>query len=283
MTEVVVRDNTSMIGSFDPTDEKVLQYLGLSPSDPKARAVVAVARRYDLDPILKHVIVIPKGGVYITRDGFLHVAHTSGHLDGIVVDQEPTLSEDGKEWVARVSVWRKDMRHPFTYPGRYPVNGSNRDYAQEMALKAAEAHALRRAFNVTGIPAEDEQRAAEPAPAQQRVTGADILAAQTTPAERPPADDGRPAPINPAQLTKLHTTFSAVGWFDRDDRLRAASTIVGRPIATSKDLTLVEASTLIDTLDRLTTQADPAGALTDLLADIHERGIQDAEIVEDES
>lgn len=281
MTEVAVRDNTSMIGSFDPTDEKVLQYLGLSPSDPKARAVVAVARRYDLDPILKHVIVIPKGGVYITRDGFLHVAHTSGQLDGIVVEQEPTLSEDGKEWVARVSVWRKDMRHPFTFPGRYAVNGSNRDYAQEMALKAAEAHALRRAFNVTGIPAEDEQRAAEPAQ-QQRVTAADILAAQAAPAEQPPAD-GRPAPITPAQLTKLHTTFSAVGWFDRDDRLRAASTIAGRPIATSKDLTLAEASNLIDTLERLTEQTDPAGALTELLAEIRERGIQDAEIVEDAS
>ncbi len=282
MTEVAVRDNTSMIGSFDPTDEKVLQYLGLSPSDPKARAVVAVARRYDLDPILKHVIVIPKGGVYITRDGFLHVAHTSGQLDGIVVDQEPTLSEDGREWVARVSVWRKDMQHPFTYPGRYAVNGSNRDYAQEMALKAAEAHALRRAFNVTGIPAEDEQRAAEPTQ-QQRVTAADILTGQAAPTEQPPADGGRPAPINPAQLTKLHTTFTAVGWFDRDDRLRAASAIVGRPIATSKDLTLAEASTLIDTLDRLTTQADPAGALTDLLAEIREQGIQDAEIVEDGS
>lgn len=280
MTEVAVRDNTSMIGSFDPTDEKVLQYLGLSPSDPKARAVVAVARRYDLDPILKHVIVIPKGGVYITRDGFLHVAHTSGQLDGIVVDQEPTLSDDGREWVARVSVYRKDMRHPFTYPGRYSVNGSNREYAQEMALKAAEAHALRRAFNVTGIPAEDEQRATEPVQ-QQRVTGADILATQ--PAGQPPADEAPPLAITPAQLTKLHTTFSAVGWFDRDDRLRAASAIAGRPIATSKDLTLAEASDLIDTLEGLAKLADPANALTELIAAKAAGDVVDAEVVEDQA
>ena len=137
---------------------KVLSYLGLSPDDPKSQAVVAVCQRYDLDPLLKHVIVIPKGGAYITRDGLLHVAHRSGQLDGIVVDQEPTLSEDGTEWQSRVSVYRKDMRHPFTFPGRYPVKGMNRDYAQEMALKAAEAHALRRAFDVTGVPAIDEQR-----------------------------------------------------------------------------------------------------------------------------
>ena len=141
---------------------KVLSYLGLNPDDPRSQAVVAVAQRYDLDPLLKHVIVIPKGGVYVTRDGLLHVAHRSGQLDGIVVEQEPTLSEDGREWVSRVSVYRKDMRHPFTFPGRYPVSGSNREYAQEMSLKAAEAHALRRAFDVTGLPALDEQRPEQP-------------------------------------------------------------------------------------------------------------------------
>ena len=40
---------------------KVLAYLGLNPDDPRSQAVVAVAQRYDLDPLLKHVIVIPKG------------------------------------------------------------------------------------------------------------------------------------------------------------------------------------------------------------------------------
>lgn len=181
MSEIATRENDA-IGAFDPRDEKVLTYLGFSPSDPKARAVVAVARRYDLDPLLKHVIVIPKGGVYITRDGLLHVAHRSGLLDGIVVEQEPTLSDDGREWVARVSVYRKDMRFPFTFPGRYPVNGGNRDYAQEMAMKAAEAHALRRAFDVTGLPTLDEQR---PAQEQQRVRAADVV----RPAEPAPADE----------------------------------------------------------------------------------------------
>src|SRR5690606_30644571 len=122
--------------------------------------------RYDLDPLLKHVVIIPKSGPDITRDGLLHVAHRSGQLDGIVVEQEPTKSEDGKEWVARVSAWRKAMRHPFTFPGRYSTTGGNREYAQEMALKAAETHALRRAFDVTGLPALDEQR-----PDEQPKTG----------------------------------------------------------------------------------------------------------------
>src|ERR1044072_5222357 len=184
MTEIATRSSTQ-VGAFDKTDEKVLAYLGLNPQDPKSRAVVAVAQHYDLDPLLKHVIVIPKGGVYITRDGYLHIAHSSGQLDGIVVEQEPTLSEDGKEWVARVSVYRKDMRHPFTFPGRYSVNGGNRDYAQEMALKAAESHALRRAFNVSGLGSADERRVEEPA--TPRVSAADIVGRPEEPA--PPCSD----------------------------------------------------------------------------------------------
>lgn len=167
---------------------KVLTYLGLNPDDPRSQAVVAVAQRYDLDPLLKHVIVIPKGGVYITRDGLLHVAHRSGQLDGIVVEQEPTLSEDGREWVARVAVYRKDMGHPFTFPGRYSVSGSNREYAQEMSLKAAEAHALRRAFDVTGLPALDERRPEGDMP--QRSGGLAVALAD----EKPESEQQEPAP-----------------------------------------------------------------------------------------
>jgi hypothetical protein len=187
MTEIATRDNTATsVGAFDPTNEKILTYLGLSPRDPKSAAVVAVARRYDLDPVLKHVIVIPQGGVYITRDGLLHVAHASGQLDGIVVEQEPTLSDDGREWTARVTVWRKDMSHPFTFPGRYPVNGSNKTYAQEMALKAAESHALRRAFSVAGLPSIDEQRAEQAYTASTAPTAAEYLTPRPTPAPAKP-------------------------------------------------------------------------------------------------
>lgn len=160
---------SNAVGAFNVEDAALVRYLGLNPSDPKSRAVVAVATRYGLDPLLKHVVVIPSGGVYITRDGYLHIAHESGQLDGIVVEREPELSEDGKEWAARVTVWRKDMRHPFTFPGRYPVAGSNKVYAQEMALKAAEAHALRRAFNVAGLPAYDERRPGMVEPAAEYV------------------------------------------------------------------------------------------------------------------
>lgn len=157
MTEIATTtQQPPNVGAFDAADENLVRYLGLNPNNPADRAMVAVCRHYGFDPILKHVVVIPKGGVYITRDGLLHVAHQSGQLDGIVVEDGPRLV-DG-EWVTKVSVYRKDMAHPFTFVGRYPTNGGNRQYAPEMSLKAAEAHALRRAFSIAGLPTLDERR-----------------------------------------------------------------------------------------------------------------------------
>ena len=133
--------------------EAILRTLNLNPSDPKTQALLLICDRYGLDPLLKHVVLI-EGRPYVTRDGYLAVAHRSEQLDGIEVLEE---GEDDEGWWARVSVFRKDMSHPFTYRGRYPAGGSNKRYGPEMAMKCAEVMALRRAFNVTGIGAADEK------------------------------------------------------------------------------------------------------------------------------
>ncbi|MBK6900138.1 MAG: hypothetical protein IPH09_13050 [bacterium] len=151
---------TTDLAPFNANQEAIAQYLGLNPRDPKSHAVMVVCERYKLDPILKHVIVIPKGGVYVTRDGLLHVAHMSGQLDGIVMEEQ---GENDAEWWAEVSVYRKDMRFPFKFRGRYSKHGANKAYGPEMALKCAEALALRRAFDITGLPVLEERDAAAPA------------------------------------------------------------------------------------------------------------------------
>ena len=238
---------------------KVLTYLGLNPADPKSQAVVSIAQRYGLDPVLKHVIVLPKGGAYITRDGLLHVAHRSGQLDGIVVEQEPTLSEDGKEWVARVSVWRKDMGHPFTFPGRYPVGGGNRDYPQEMALKAAEAHALRRAFDVTGLPALDEQRPTvptertggigavlEPGPTVEKVDAEIVDAGDHT-------EEPEPLLVTTSKLAKaMYAGINSLGITDAD-RLPFIVSVIGREIGSTKEMTEQEARKVLAEIDAINT------------------------------
>lgn len=130
----------------------ILRHLGLDPRDPASQAVILVCERYGLDPVLKHMILI-KGRPYVTRDGYLEIAHRSGVFDGMEVVE--TGADQTHLW-AKVSVFRKDMSRPFTFVGRYPKTGDNKAYQPEMAIKTAEVAALRRAFNVTGAGAADE-------------------------------------------------------------------------------------------------------------------------------
>lgn len=134
-------------------EDAVLKTLGLNPRDPNTQALLLICQRYGLDPLLKHIVLI-QGRPYVTRDGYLHVAHQSGKFDGIEIVEE---GETATHWWAKASVWRKDMQRPFTYRGRYPKRGGNSQFGPEMAVKCAEVMALRRAFNVTGIAAADER------------------------------------------------------------------------------------------------------------------------------
>jgi len=130
----------------------LLKAVGLDRVSPEQREItLAIAKRYDLDLMLRHVILV-EGRPYLTRDGLLHIAHRSGQLDGIEVT-EPVL-QDGF-WRATASVYRRDMTRPFTYYGRYPEKGRNKDFGPEMATKVAEVMALRRAFDVSAPVAEE--------------------------------------------------------------------------------------------------------------------------------
>lgn len=120
-------------------------------SEPQRELALAIAHRYELDPMLKHLVMI-EGKPYITRDGLLHVAHRSNDFDGIevtdpVLDAEPD-PKGRRFWRVRCTVWRKSFKRPFVYPGRYPMTGRNDAYAEEMAIKVGEVMCLRRAFDV---------------------------------------------------------------------------------------------------------------------------------------
>lgn len=152
---------------------ETLAYLGLDPARPEARALVLLCRRYGLDPLLGHVrIIAVKGGgnqIYVSRDGMLEIAHRSGVLDGIVVEEERE-SEHG--WSATIAVYRRDMSHPFRYRG-----GCGRSEPQaeqgngaEMALARAERRALKRAFAIPAIDDIDDP-IIEPAEVEHRTVG----------------------------------------------------------------------------------------------------------------
>ncbi len=131
----------------------ILRALNINVNDPKAQAMILACEKYGLDPLLKHAVLI-SGNLYVTRDGLLAIAHRSGLLDGIVIEDE---GETAEEWWAKVTVHVKDVRYGYTYRGRYPKAGQMKKYGPEMAVKVAEVMALRRAFGVTGVPAVEEQ------------------------------------------------------------------------------------------------------------------------------
>ncbi|MBO0816565.1 MAG: hypothetical protein J2P30_15665 [Actinobacteria bacterium] len=134
------------VGAFGPPDQvRILQLLGLDPRNPLAHAVVAVCDRYGLDPLLGHVIILPRSNKpYITRDAYLDVAHRSGVFNGIEISG-PRRDGAEREWACSASVYRKDMDRPFTYPGRAGLDLEN---GPEMAIARAERRALKRAFNL---------------------------------------------------------------------------------------------------------------------------------------
>lgn len=110
-------------------------------------------------------------------------------------------------------------------------------------------------------PAAAAQPASPPAPAAAAPQRAAEAPLPPLPGEdEPPAAEERdydsPGTVTPAQLRKLGATFSGLGFTsgEREQRLVAASEIIGRELATSADLSRTEASTLIDTLTRCGTR-----------------------------
>lgn len=153
MTSTELVPQVGVLSLPEQEQGRILQALGLDIRQPLTKALLLVAERYDLDPLLKQVQII-KSNVYITHAGLLHIAHKSGKLDGIVVEDE---SVDGSHFRAKVSVYRKDMAHPFTFSGKYAKSKVRSDGAsgEEMALKNAERAALRRAFDITAPTMDD--------------------------------------------------------------------------------------------------------------------------------
>jgi len=136
----------------------ILKAVGLDRAAPEQRELaIAIAKRYDLDLMLKHLVLI-EGKPYVTRDALLWIAHRDGNLDGIEVTRPVIV---GDFWECEATVYRKDMTHPFKYGGRYPVKGQNQKFAPEMCVKVAESMSLRRAFNISA-PTQAERWDVEP-------------------------------------------------------------------------------------------------------------------------
>lgn len=158
--------------------------------------------------------------------------------------------------------------------GEFPLSGEGNIQALGGRITYARRYCL---AAVVGIAADEDDEsklaneAARPAQrAQRQQRGGEQEPTQGAPVQRASAPapplPGEPAPVTNPQLTKIATVLGIIGWTEREDKLRAVSALVGRPLESSTQLTSAEAHRLIDTLDEVAKHPDPADRLTELVA-----------------
>lgn len=121
-----------------------------------------MADKYNLDPLLKQIWLVKFGDkpaqIYAGRDGFLEIAHRSGHFDGM--ETVVHFDDDKKPINAVCTVWRNDMTHPIKSDVLFSeyTTGMNlwKSKPAVMIGKVAESVALRKAFSVSGLYSPEE-------------------------------------------------------------------------------------------------------------------------------
>jgi phage recombination protein Bet len=125
-----------------------------------------MAKKYNLDPLLKQIWLVKFGDspaqIYAGRDGYLEIAHRSGHFDGMKSWVEYEEDSGGKKTPIRGKcvVYRNDMQHPFESEVLFKeyTTGKNLWLSKPsiMLIKVAESVCLRKAFRVSGLYDPDE-------------------------------------------------------------------------------------------------------------------------------
>ncbi|MDD3516563.1 MAG: recombinase RecT, partial [Synergistaceae bacterium] len=155
---MVAQSDPVAVGEYDAHQREILlETVAKGCSPEQFMLMLELAKKYRLDPFARQIWATP-AGIFVGRDGFLAIAHRSGDFDGM----ETTFEErDGKLFSATCTVWHKRMSHPIrvtvrleefyrpTPPGKKPGAWERMPYV--MLQKCAEAHALRRAFCVSGL------------------------------------------------------------------------------------------------------------------------------------
>ncbi|WOX55054.1 phage recombination protein Bet [Methanoculleus palmolei] len=140
-------------------------------TDNEFLLLMHMSKVYHLDPLTHQIWAVKYPGapaaIFCGRDGWLSIAHRDGQFDGM----ESGTRTEGDDLIGWCKVYRKDMSHPFCvevsyseYVQRNKQGAATkfwREKPKTMLTKVAEAQALRRAFNISGLYDEAEF---EPAP-----------------------------------------------------------------------------------------------------------------------
>lgn len=218
-TELATRNGSAVVERpVDPaivTEEhrKILREMVDKNATPtQIEMLMLVGNRYDLDPLLGHVVLI-QGKVFVTHKGLLHKAHTSGQFDGL----ETSYGQDEIGPWCESKVYRKDMGRPFT--GRIYINeykNSNPTWGKlpsAMGAKTAESFTMRRAFDISLTSAEEMGMYDPPAPRPPDAPRPAIAAPPVNefPSQRGAAQPEKPQrpPESAALLAKVTSAIKA--------------------------------------------------------------------------
>lgn len=197
-------------------------------ADVEVAKAIATARHLGLDPIKKEVHLVPFKGKVQLVVGYLEYikrAERSGKLNGWQV----SISGD----IARVTIYRKDWEHPFEWEVSLQEVQKDtptwRQMPQFMLKKVAISQAFRLCF--------PEELGHMP------YTEGEIEEGYTEIEQ--PKEVRR---ITEAQQKKIRVLLKDLGLKDRGEILLLISNIIGREIESSQELTIEEASKVIDAL-----------------------------------
>jgi len=235
------------------------------PTD--AAAAILTGHELGLSPMasLRSIFMI-SGTPGMYAKAMLAVVQAQGH-NVWVAEQSPDR--------VVVKGWRKgapDHIHETTWdPARVVAakltsNAKYQENPQAMMVARGTAEICRQVASdaLHGIPYAVEELEDMPlrveASVAPRVTAAEILGTVSAPPPAEPVDepqtaDAGPRLITQAQQRKLHALFRDNDLADRDAGLLYVGAIIGHPVESTKDLTVTEAGTVIDSLE--TQRAEP--------------------------
>lgn len=137
--------STDLVTYDKNTQKELMGLLGIKGTDAHIQLLFKVAEHYQLDVLTKEIALIPNKGPFIGVWGRLHIAHRSGRLDGLELDDE---WEDDQFFKVRCVVWRNDKRHPAAKVIGRVAKREGKEWPYEIARARALRAALGFAFSI---------------------------------------------------------------------------------------------------------------------------------------
>jgi phage recombination protein Bet len=162
--------NDLAVKEFSASDIDLIRQVSAPKcTDSEFRLLLYQAKTLGLDPLTKQIWAVKytdtkPASIFVGRDGLLQLAHRSGAFDGM----ESGTKMEGTELIGWAKVYRKDMRVAFSVEvsaKEYNHNqGTWLTHPKTMIQKVAEAQALRRAFQISGVYSPEEMPEQEKPP-----------------------------------------------------------------------------------------------------------------------